>query len=95
VLLSYNYDDLESNFRSENESVSEVEELSYNGGQQQQQALQNYTHDELQQQNHVAMFKKKIRIVLHVVLACYCFWMLAIICDEYFIASIHVFCQSL
>lgn len=39
--------------------------------------------------------KKNGRLVMHVVLSCYCFWMLAIICDEYFIASIHIFCQSI
>lgn len=45
-------------------------------------------------QNEECAMKKNARIILHVVLACYCFWMLAIICDEYFIASIHIFCQS-
>jgi len=38
--------------------------------------------------------RKTGRIVLHVLLSCYCFWLLAIICDEYFIASIEIFCQS-
>lgn len=39
--------------------------------------------------------RKNGRLVMHVVLSCYCFWMLAIICDEYFIVSIHIFCQSI
>lgn len=34
-------------------------------------------------------------IIAHVLVACYCFWMLAIICDEYFMASIHIFFQKL
>lgn len=38
---------------------------------------------------------RNIRIIGHVLVACYCFWMLAIICDEYFLASIHVFCDSM
>lgn len=37
---------------------------------------------------------KNGRIVLHVLASCYCFLMLAIICDEYFIGSIQVLCQS-
>ena len=39
--------------------------------------------------------KKNSRIIAHVLVSCYCFWMLAIICDEYFMASIHVFCHSM
>lgn len=31
---------------------------------------------------------------LHVLLSCYCFWMLALVCDEYFIASIDILCKS-
>lgn len=62
----------------------------------QQQAFLNLTHDEFnQQKQNMIQNEKKIRIVIHVVLACYCFWMLAIICDEYFIASIHIFCQGM
>jgi hypothetical protein len=39
--------------------------------------------------------KKNGRLAAHVLFSCYCFWMLAIICDEYFIASIQIFCQSI
>lgn len=39
--------------------------------------------------------RRNSRIIAHVLVACYCFWMLAIICDEYFMASIHIFCQKL
>jgi hypothetical protein len=38
--------------------------------------------------------RKSLRIIFHVLIAAYCFWMLAIICDEYFIVSIEVLCQS-
>lgn len=38
---------------------------------------------------------KILRTVFQVLASCYCFWMLAIICDEYFIGSIDVLCQSL
>lgn len=33
------------------------------------------------------------RIVIHVLSSCYCFLMLAIICDEYFIGSIEILCS--
>lgn len=33
------------------------------------------------------------RIVIHVLMSCYCFLMLAIICDEYFIGSIEILCS--
>lgn len=33
--------------------------------------------------------------LIHTILACYCFWMLAIILDEYFLVSIEIICQSL
>jgi hypothetical protein len=42
----------------------------------------------------VVEFKQYDRIFVHVVLSLYCFWMLAILCEEYFIASIHIFCNS-
>lgn len=42
-----------------------------------------------------AVKKNSSRIIAHVLVSCYCFWMLAIICDEYFMASIHVFCHSM
>jgi hypothetical protein len=32
-------------------------------------------------------------IVLHVLLSFYCFWLLAIVCDEYFISSIEILCN--
>lgn len=34
-------------------------------------------------------------MMIKVLVSCYCFWMLAIICDEYFIGSIDMLCQSL
>lgn len=39
--------------------------------------------------------KKNGWIVLHVLASCYCFLMLAVVCDEYFIGSIEVLCQSM
>lgn len=39
-------------------------------------------------------FHKNSRIAMHVLASCYCFLMLAVICDEYFIGSIEVLCQS-
>lgn len=33
-------------------------------------------------------------IVLHVVTACYCFWLLAIVCDDYFVPAMDVMCAS-
>lgn len=37
---------------------------------------------------------KSARMALHGLIACYIFWMLAIICDEYFVPSIEILCQS-
>lgn len=34
-------------------------------------------------------------IFLHCIMACYCFWLLAIICDEYFVPSIGLLCIKL
>lgn len=39
--------------------------------------------------------EKNGRIALHVLASCYCFLMLAVICDEYFIGSIEIMCQSM
>lgn len=39
--------------------------------------------------------RRLFQTVARVLASCYCFWMLAIICDEYFIGSIDVICQSL
>lgn len=33
-------------------------------------------------------------ITLHIVLVCYCFWFLAIICDDYFVPAIENMCAS-
>ncbi len=33
-------------------------------------------------------------IVLHILVACYCFWLLAIVCDDYFVPAIGVMCFS-
>lgn len=33
-------------------------------------------------------------IMIHVLLACYCFWMLAVICNEYFVPAIEAMCSS-
>lgn len=32
-------------------------------------------------------------IVIHVLLACYCFWLLATICDDYFVPAIETICS--
>lgn len=32
--------------------------------------------------------------LLHVALACYCFWLLAIVCDDYFVPAIESLCSS-
>lgn len=42
----------------------------------------------------VSRSSKNLRMFLHVAAACYCFWMLAVVCDEYFVASIEILCQS-
>lgn len=76
-------DDHESNYSSMviiNESVPEDDGIYY-------MWIRNFTQHE--------QLRKNGRIVMHVVLSCYCFWMLAIICDEYFIVSIQIFCQSI
>lgn len=39
-------------------------------------------------------FSKNVKIVFNVLASGYCFLMLAIICDEYFIGSIEILCQS-
>lgn len=33
-------------------------------------------------------------VVLHVVIACYCFWLLAIVCDDYFVDAVKGMCSS-
>lgn len=33
-------------------------------------------------------------IALHILIACYCFWLLAIVCDDYFVPAIGVMCFS-
>ena len=38
--------------------------------------------------------KTFLRIVLQSFLECYIFWMIAVVCDEYFIGSIEILCQS-
>lgn len=38
--------------------------------------------------------RKAFRVVGNVVVSCYCFLMLAILCDEYFIGSIEILCKS-
>lgn len=49
-------------------------------------------HDGLARVN--IKLKKNGRIALQVFASCYCFLMLAVICDEYFIGSIEILCQS-
>lgn len=39
-------------------------------------------------------YNKAIHMILHGLVASYIFWMLAIICDEYFIKAIEILCQS-
>lgn len=39
--------------------------------------------------------RKAFRVVANVAFSCYCFLMLAILCDEYFIGSIEILCKSL
>lgn len=82
--MSLSNDDHESNFSDTgiiNESLPEDDGRFY------YMKIRNFTQHE--------QMKKNGRLVMHMVLSCYCFWMLAIICDEYFIASIQVFCQSI
>lgn len=33
-------------------------------------------------------------IAVHVLIACYCFWLLAIVCDDYFVPAIELMCKS-
>ncbi|XP_055388382.1 sodium/potassium/calcium exchanger 3-like [Condylostylus longicornis] len=33
-------------------------------------------------------------IILHILLACYCFWLLAVVCDDYFVPAIDLMCSS-
>jgi len=33
-------------------------------------------------------------IIVHILLACYCFWLLAIVCDDYFVPAIDTLCES-
>lgn len=32
-------------------------------------------------------------ILVHLVLACYCFWLLAVVCDDYFVPAIDIICS--
>lgn len=33
-------------------------------------------------------------VAIHVVIACYCFWLLAIVCDDYFVDAVKAMCSS-
>ncbi|KAG4080332.1 hypothetical protein HA402_010824 [Bradysia odoriphaga] len=33
-------------------------------------------------------------IAVHILIACYCFWLLAIVCDDYFVPAIGIMCFS-
>lgn len=33
-------------------------------------------------------------IAFHILIACYCFWLLAIVCDDYFVPAIGIMCFS-
>lgn len=33
-------------------------------------------------------------IVIHALIACYCFWLIAIVCDDYFVPVIDSLCES-
>lgn len=33
-------------------------------------------------------------VLIHLLLACYCFWLLAVVCDNYFVPVIEMFCLS-
>lgn len=33
-------------------------------------------------------------IIFHLIISCYCFWLLATVCDEYFVPSIEDMCRS-
>lgn len=33
-------------------------------------------------------------ITVHLLIACYCFWLLAIVCDDYFVPAIELMCKS-
>ncbi|CAD7087881.1 unnamed protein product [Hermetia illucens] len=39
--------------------------------------------------------RKHGAVAIHIFLACYCFWLLAVICDDYFVPSIEVMCFTL
>lgn len=38
--------------------------------------------------------RKQGWIIIHILLACYCFWFLASICDDYFVPSIQSICSG-
>lgn len=33
-------------------------------------------------------------VALHILLSCYCFWLLAIVCDDYFVPAMESMCKS-
>lgn len=39
--------------------------------------------------------KEDGRFIFHAIASCYCFLMLAIMCEEYFLGSIEIICQSM
>ena len=72
-------------------TFAQPEEMNYDGSQ----AVLELGINESVQNGTNAVKKNSSRIIAHVLVSCYCFWMLAIICDEYFMASIHVSCHSM
>ena len=80
----------QNNNNINDDTLAQPEELNHDGSQ----AVLELIINESVQNGTDAVKKNSSRIIAHVLVSCYCFWMLAIICDEYFIASIHVFCHS-
>ncbi|XP_070508272.1 sodium/potassium/calcium exchanger 5-like [Chironomus tepperi] len=81
----------QNNNNRTDDTFTQPEELNYYGSQ----AVLELAINESVQNGTNALKKNTSRIIAQVLVSCYCFWMLAIICDEYFMASIHVFCHKL
>lgn len=82
----------QNNNNSTDDTFSQPEELwGYYGSL----AVLESAINESVQNGTEAVKKNSSRIIARILVSCYCFWMLAIICDEYFMASIHVFCHSM
>lgn len=77
------------------ESLNQTEKLAY--GKNEHTERKNCTNAailELPSDGLTRAERKQGWVIIHLLLACYCFWFLATICDDYFVPAIQNICNS-